>query len=131
MKNFRLFYGDGKHIVQADIICVGRDLSVNIGGGECFHIGAVALASPRESLRKDGTISATASVLCLDGHKDDLLAREAALCLAAKFQCSVMVGVGLHIDNPTKDDIKLLQKNFEKLIDIISNNIFQCHEKSV
>jgi hypothetical protein len=47
---------------------VGADLVVTIGGGSRPHVGAVAVAQPRPSLKGDGTVSATASVIALLGH---------------------------------------------------------------
>jgi hypothetical protein len=51
------------------------------------------------------------------GHKEDLLARDAALRLASQLNTAVLVSVGLHLDNATPDDINRLQTNFEQLLD--------------
>lgn len=77
----------------------------------------LALALPRMSLKNDGTISATASVLCVTGHKEDVITRDAALRMASKLNTTVLVSVGLHLDNATPEDIKWLQTNFERLLD--------------
>ena len=64
-------------------------------------------------------ISASASVLCRLGHKDDLPAREAALRLASKFNTNVAVTAGLHIDDADSDDITKLQHNFQQILEAI------------
>lgn len=123
METVCLEYGAGLHKVKAAVILCGKDISLAIGGGDTPHVGAVALASPRESLKKDGRISSTASVLCAMGHKDDMAAREAALRLAAEFNGNAAVSVGLHIDNPAEDDLIKIQANFNKLVDEIVEKI--------
>lgn len=102
--------------ISATVILCGVDAAVIIGGGERPHIGAVGLASPRPSLQNKDKVSASASVLCVLGHKEDLLARTAALRLASKFNVNVVVSVGLHLDNATEEDIKKMQSNFKAII---------------
>jgi len=102
--------------ISATVTLCGIDVAVIIGGGEKPHIGAMGLASPRPSLQNKDVVSASVSVLCVLGHKDDLLARAAALRLASKFNVNVVVSVGLHLDNATTEDIEKLQTNFEAII---------------
>jgi len=108
--------GQAPYVVEAIVTLCGTDIAVNIGGGLIPHIGAVALATSRPSLKSDGNISATASVICISGHKEDMLARTAALHLASEFNTVVLVSVGLHVDNATSEDIKCLNKNFDLLL---------------
>jgi gallate decarboxylase subunit D len=111
--------GQVPYVVEAMVTLCGTDIAVNIGGGLRPHIGAVALAMPRPSIRSDGNISATASVLCILGHKEDVLARTAALHLARAFHKVVLVSVGLHVENATSEDIECLNKNFDILLTLI------------
>jgi len=111
--------GDKPYTVTACVVLCGKDIAVVIGGGEASHIGAAALASPRPSLKNTAEISASASVLCRLGHKDDLPAREAALRLASKFNTNVAVTAGLHIDDADSDDIAKLQHNFQQILEAI------------
>ena len=104
------------YILEATIISCGTDIAVNIFGGSVPHIGAVALATPRPSINKHEHISATASILCVSGHKEDLLARDAALHLASKFNTTVLVSVGMHVDSATVEDIRQLNANFAALL---------------
>ncbi len=113
--------GDGRYTVEAVVVIDGHDLSVTIGGGTAYHIGAAALAVPRPSLDDPGIISSSASVICVTGHKEDDLARSAALQLSSRFNCVASVNVGLHVDDATAEDIQQLIHNFNTLVkDIIS-----------
>ncbi len=120
MDTYKYTVGTGKHKIEAAVVTVGKNITVTIGGGDVYHIGAVAVAAPRPSLKKDGSISATASVICLMGHKDDEPARKAALLLASVFKTTAAVAVGLHIDDPTKEDFTLIQANFTSMLDLLS-----------
>jgi hypothetical protein len=115
--------GTGIHKIEAAAVFSGKDISIVIGGGDTPHIGASAVASPRESLKKDGSISATASVHCVMGHKDDMPARTAALRLASELNTTVSVSVGLHIDNPTEDDFTKIQNNFNEILELLVSNL--------
>lgn len=102
--------------VEGTLTMCGRDVCLNVGGGSLAHIGAVAVGEPRPSLRGDGQRSASCSVLCMLGHKDDLLARDAALQIAAATGARVVVTVGLHVDAATPAEIKLLSENFTSVL---------------
>lgn len=108
--------GQAPYCMQGVLTLCGNDISLNIGGGVLPHIGAVAVAEPRPSLRNDGSTSASCSVLCMLGHKDDALARDAALKIAAETGSRTVVTVGLHIDNVTSEDINLLTQNFWQVV---------------
>jgi predicted flavoprotein YhiN len=99
---------------------VGADLVVTIGGGSRPHVGAVAVAQPRPSLKGDGTVSATASVIALLGHKEDELARWAALHLASRLNTTVVVTAGLHVDNATMEEIIALDAEARRLVEAIA-----------
>lgn len=112
-------FGKDNFLIEASFIKVGNDYVIVFGGGEKPHIGAVALGVPRPSLKKDGTCSSSASVICLTGHKEDLLARTAALELSKVFQHSVTVTVGIHIDNVAPESIGLVESHFKFLLEQI------------
>jgi hypothetical protein len=99
---------------------VGADLVVTIGGGTRPHVGAVAVAQPRPSLKGDGSVSATASVIALLGHKEDELARWAALHLASRLNTTVVVTAGLHIDNATMEEIIQMDAEARRLVEAIA-----------
>ena len=103
--------GTGWHCVEASALRCGNDLVVALQGGTRHHIGATAMAVPRPSLADSSVVSSSASVLCVTGHKEDELARGAALRLSAALACTVTVVAGLHVDDATSGDIKLLLEN--------------------
>lgn len=105
--------------VQAQF--VGADLVVTIGGGTRAHVGAVAVAQPRPSLKGDGRVSATASVIALLGHKEDELARWAALHLAARLNRTVVVTAGVHVDDAALDQIVHLDKEVRRLVEALGD----------
>lgn len=87
------------------------------------HIGAVAVAVPRKSLIGDGSNSASASVICITGHKEDEIARQIALRLSSEWQCVVTVSAGVHIDGAKKDDIDKLCANMHELSENFINKV--------
>ncbi len=127
MEHFNIRAGENKYVVEADVVICGKDINICIGGGEVYHIGASALAIPRKSLADKEGNSASASVLCVVGHKEDELARNASLELSTLFQCRVNITVGMHIEHATKDDIKALYKNFERVLYIIKDRVSSKH----
>ncbi len=111
--------GNAPYQLEAILISQGNDIVVSVGGGAVPHVGAVATGEPRLSLRNDGTMAATASVICFSGHKDDLFAREAALRLAATGKCNAVVTVGIHVEELTNDIMESIEANFYDLLEQI------------
>lgn len=112
--------GTGRHRVEASAIICGNDLVVALLGGERHHIGATVMAVPRPSLADHSRISSSASVLCVAGHKEDELARGVALRLSAALECVVTVVAGLHVDDASGDEIKILLDNCDRLVGRLS-----------
>jgi len=102
---------------------LGDDLVVTLGGGTRSHVGAAAVAQPRPSLKGDGTVSATASVIALLGHKEDELARWAALRLASQLNAVVVVTAGIHVDNATPDQIRQLDAAARGLVEELATEL--------
>lgn len=115
VRQFETQAGEGKYSLRAAVSFAGDDIVVIIAGGTREHIGAVSLATPRKSLADD-SISATASVLCLSGHKEDMWARSASLEIAALCNTNVLGSVGVHVDNAVSSDLQILEDNFKKLL---------------
>ena len=82
---------------------MGEDICLILSGGDQEHIGAVAVAHPRPSLADPARMSATASVITLPGHKEDMLARELSLKVAGTLNVAACVVCGIHIRHPTPD----------------------------
>lgn len=123
MTNQRFETGSGTTIVHASVIREGKDLIVTFGGGTHPHIGAVAVGVPRPSLADPTEPSASVSVICLTGHKEDTIARKAAHHLTTEFNCHTAVTVGLHIDNASEDEIAQLVHNFYATLEDVTNFI--------
>ncbi len=123
MKEISLNVGEGKYKIFLNALFCGKDISICIFGGDVPHIGAVAVAVPRKSLTGDGSNSASASVICITGHKEDEMARQIALDFSSKFICNVTVSAGVHIDDAKKSDIEVLDGNIKKIIGNLEEKI--------
>lgn len=108
--------GKGMRRVEATAVVAGRDVVVTLGGGTAPHVGAVALAQARPSLNRPQATSATSSVLTLLGHKDDVVAREAAERLAVACGGTAVVAAGLHVDQASPADLRALVANARRCI---------------
>ncbi len=112
--------GKGKYALKAVPVLCGEDVYVAVTGGTRNHIGAVAMAVPRQSLSDKRVTSATASVLCNPGHKDDMPARNLALRLSSFLNRTVCVSVGIHIDGAGPADLEAFQKELDRLYDALA-----------
>jgi hypothetical protein len=109
--------------LEASVKKIGEDLLIAIWGGEKPHIGAVAVAQPRPSLKDERVVSATASVFCYLGHKDDIIAKEAAEKLSATLNTNVTVTAGVHWDDIDEAGIKAIIANSQELVNLIIEKI--------
>ena len=114
--SFHFASDEDRYNLRASARWIGGDLLVAIWGGERPHIGAVALAQPRPSLKDSGITSATASVLCVVGHKEDDLVKEASELLAAALKTRVAVTAGIHWDNLDEEGIRAVRQNSQTLV---------------
>lgn len=112
---------DGNCSVTAQVVRCGRDVSVTVGGGERPHLGAAALAVPRSSLRDPNKVSASTSVLCVSGHKEDEFAKRAAEQIASAYNCVACVCVGVHVDRAGAGELTRLMDNLEALLQAVLN----------
>lgn len=111
--------GEGRHQVEIALTITGAGVIAEILGGDKPHVGAVALARPRPSLKGAEDVSADVAVVPLPGHKDDELAKPAADLLARHFNQPAAVVVGLHIERADEEDIKMLIENTHKGIRMV------------
>lgn len=109
----------GSFDIEADVRRIGEDYLVSIYGGEVPHIGAVAAAHPRPSLKDPSTMSATASVICYTAHKEDDLAKQAAEKLAAALNTRVVVTAGIHWNNLSEAGINQVVANCRQLVSLV------------
>jgi hypothetical protein len=119
IKEFVVKTEEDSYNLSASVRLIGEDVLVAIWGGEKPHIGAVAVAQPRPSLKDPEVTSATASVICLMGHKEDELAKASAEILAAALKTPVVVTAGIHWDNLDPEGIRRIIQNSEILVEMI------------
>ena len=98
---------------------VGQDILVSVWGGTRPHIGAVGIAVPRQSLKNSRQWSATSSNFTFAGHKEDMLVKKISEKLAAQLRKNVVVTAGIHWDNITPREIKIIENLTGKLSDRI------------
>ncbi len=87
---------------------IGHDLLVVITGGES-HLGAVAVGG--------FATRSYVSVITMPGHKDDCIATEAASRIAEHLKRACAVLVGIHLTNPSKEQITTVVKDALALVD--------------
>lgn len=117
---FHVATTDGRYRLEANVRLIGEDLLVAVWGGEKPHIGAVAVAQPRPSLRPPhDEVSASASVICLLGHKEDDFAKSAAESLAAAMNRPVVVSAGMHWNQIDAGGIARVEESARQLIVLI------------
>lgn len=113
---FNFTNDEDRYNLRASARWIGGDLLVVIWGGERPHIGAVSLAQPRPSLKDPEIMSATASVICVVGHKEDDLVKEASEFLAAALNTRVVVTAGIHWDNLDEEGLRAVIQNSHALV---------------
>ena len=119
LQEFTIKTEEDAYNLSASVRLIGEDVLVAIWGGEKPHIGAVAVAQPRPSLRDPDVTSSSASVICMVGHKEDELAKAAAEILSAALETPVVVTAGIHWDNLAPEGIQHVVRNSEILVDMI------------
>lgn len=119
--------GFSKYLVEGTAIQTkGNGMVVCILGGEAPHVGAVAIAIPRPSLKDPKRLSATSSVFTLVGHKDDQIAKPIAEKIAKKFNQVTVVTAGVHVDKASKQDVKKLVENSTKIAEKLIIRLKKC-----
>ena len=116
----KVIYGEGNALVEVQYQTVGQDLQVLITAGKA-HVGAVALAVPCP-VNAEG-VTASVSVMTVPGHRDNIVAENAALSLCKALSRPVSVTAGLHIDQATQDEIMALVNNAKEAINILIMNL--------
>lgn len=110
-------------VVEARAVRIGTDILVYIWGGEQPHIGAVAAAQPRASLKDSNKKSATCSVLTYLGHKEDEIVKPVAEHLAAVLDTRVVVTAGIHWDDLRESEIRTIGTRVEEILFQLTNKL--------
>lgn len=124
----RFSAGEGRYEVWADVMWMGADLVVLLGGGTKPHVGAVSVAFVHESLAGGDRVSCTPSLLTLPTHKEYEIALVGAEKLARVLERSVVVIAGIHLDNASAGDVVALTQNASGALDQVL--IALSHERS-
>jgi hypothetical protein len=113
----RIAHQKGPYQIEAEVLQVGEDIVLSIWGGTKPHIGALALAIPRASLKDPSLISSTVSVLARLGHKEDGIVKRVSEKVSARLNKVVAVSAGMHWDRLPDDDIRLVQVACDELVE--------------
>jgi hypothetical protein len=119
VRSFAVSVRQGKLKVNAAIHEMGPDILVALWGGTYPHIGAVGMAQVRQSLKTPEETSATSSVFTFLGHKEDELTKPLAEEITRTLARNAIVVAGVHWDNLTDDEIKMVGKLCQKLTEKI------------
>ena len=107
MDTFDISEKTGIFEVSAHVLLVGSDILVILTGGRA-HIGAVAIAQPRPSIRDAKKISSTSSVFTRVGHKEDVVVKAMSEELSKELNKIVVVAAGIHWDKMKKREIEMI-----------------------
>lgn len=106
----------GRHSIYLETKELGKDLLIAIYGGDEHHIGGVATAFPTQSHYRDA-ITVSVSTLTLPGHKDYVVANEAAEKICKAIGVPTVVTVGIHYENARRKDIEEIVSVVNALVD--------------
>ena len=116
-------FGSMPYTVQAEVRLLGADVLVILSGGTKPHIGSIAVALPRPSLRDEEIVSATSSVYNFLGHKDHVIAQRVAEMLSSRLNRNVVAVAGFHIDKISPEGISRVVENCDELVKVIYKKI--------
>jgi hypothetical protein len=117
MASISLSEGAGRTRVEISTHTIGSDLIVCIFNDEA-HLGAVALADFNHQEKRAST-----SVMTRFGHKDDVVAYNAAYRLCKHLRMPVCAIAGIHLDDITEEEIAAIKHNCEILIEKLIQQI--------
>ena len=117
MNKYELTKGVGRTKVSLSAYYMGRDLVVCINN-ENAHIGAVAIGEYAHEEQR-----ASSSVITRLGHRDDVVAKQAAHSISKYTKKPVCVIAGINIVNITKEEINQVLENAQSLITELTSQI--------
>jgi hypothetical protein len=101
--------GNGKYKIWLKKQSIGQDLIFFLGGGVKPHIGGIVICYPNKKPK----------IIKFEGHYDHIILKPIAEVACKKYKTKVLVVGGVHIDNASKKEIKLLINNCKTLVDLI------------
>lgn len=99
----------GRIQLSFEVISLGNDLCILLTGGQVPHLGAIAVAQVRPSLKDSSLLGASTSIITLVGHKEDAIAKYLADTLAIKLNKNVVACCGIHVENITTAELNSLE----------------------
>ncbi len=112
MRAFCKTAGEGDYVITLEgWETDGNGVVAFCHGGTLPHLGGHALASPGPMLHGAQLSRADLWVATIPGHKDADLASMVARELCINLGCGVSVACGVHVDDATLDELKLLVDN--------------------
>jgi hypothetical protein len=102
--------GSPPYTVHADLMRVGSDFLCIVTGGTRAHIGAVCLADFAAGSPVCRTLSG-------EGHKEALPAEMFAKALCAHHGVNVACAAGIHVDDATPDEIRIMMANAARVLE--------------
>jgi alpha-beta hydrolase superfamily lysophospholipase len=115
----------GRHTIYLETKEIGNDLLIAIYGGDEHHIGGVATAYPTESHYRDAT-TISVNTLTLPGHKDYVVATDAAEKICKALEVPTVVAVGIHYDKASKREIE----EIISVVNVLVNEIITRYQKA-
>lgn len=119
IQQFQVDFEDTDDKIEAVCVESGRDLIVVIGGGTHYHCGTVALTISMPSIKDAQKPTNSTYQIPVPGHKEEALAREGSLILSRSLNRNVVMSVGIHVDQISKDLIQEYVVRFYHLVDMI------------
>lgn len=102
--------GAGRTEIRLTGYSLGDDIVICLGNSNA-HLGAVAVAEYDHTENRVST-----SVITRLGHKDDVLAQQAARLVSKSTKRPVCVIAGVHVPNITQDEIREIVANSDNLV---------------
>jgi len=119
IRQFQVDLGGTDQKIEAVCVECGADLIVIVGGGTRYHCGTVALTISIPSIKDPQKLTNSTYQVPVPGHKEEALAREGSLILSRALQRNVVMSVGIHEDDISKDRIPYITDQFYKLVETI------------
>ena len=126
-KTLKVDLFDGFYI-YCDIIPMGKDYALAVYGGDTPHIGSVIMSTVRPSLTGVGD-GVTSSVINGIAHKDDIVGKLFAEAVALKAKCVVTCSCGVHMDDISSEQIRIVKEKCAELLEMTLENVSSAEEK--
>lgn len=105
-----------RYRIEAKAYCMGNDLIVLVGGGTHPHAGAF-------TVHRAATTAEQNMSVCFPGHRDDIVAQKFLSVLSELWDGTVIVIAGIHVDQATQEDIRLLLSASDECLDQLTRKL--------